>query len=215
MTRKFTSSNRSCESHGTCFFLAAAMVFLAGCGIGSERKSPLSVKVETLQREKAETTGDLEQCRVENEQLQQQVKALTALPGDRGENPYKLTSVRISRFTGFYDDDKDGRREKLLVYLQPIDENGDIFKAAGTVSVQLWNLDDPNNGQALLGRWQVSPAELRKHWIAALVSEYRIPLDVSLTPGLLARPLTVKVTFTDYLTGDLFHDQYAIQPRPR
>jgi len=194
--------------------LAIPAILLAGCGIGSERKHPLELKVEALQREKAELAGNVEQCQVENEQLRQQVKAMTALPRDSHENPYKLTSVRIARFTGFYDKDEDGRREKLFVYLQPLDDTGDIVKAAGTVHVQLWNLEDPN-GQALLGQWQIQPTELRKLWIAALVSDYRIPFDVSLTPELLARPLTVKVTFTDYLTGEIFRDQHVIQPRPQ
>ncbi|RPJ29882.1 MAG: hypothetical protein EHM35_13060 [Planctomycetaceae bacterium] len=195
-------------------FLTLAAVLLAGCGIGSERKHPAELKAEALQREKAEVARNLEQCQVENEQLQQQVKAMTALPRDSLENPYKLARVRISGLTGFYDKDEDGRREKLLVYLQPIDENGDIVKAAGTVHVQLWNLEDPNS-QALIGQWQVQPAELHKLWISALVSEYRIPFDMSPTPALLARPLTVKVTFTDYLTGDIFRDQHVIQPRPQ
>jgi hypothetical protein len=214
MRRESNKSHRSYGSHRACLLLAIPAILLAGCGIGSERKHPLELKVEALQREKAELARNVEQCQVENEQLQEQVKAMTALPKDSRENPYKLISVQFARFTGFYDEDGDGRREKLLVYLQPIDDSGDIVKAAGTVHVQLWNLEDPN-GQALLGQWQVTPAELRKLWISALVSDYRIPFDVSLTPELLARPLTVKVAFTDYLTGEIFRDQRVIQPRPQ
>jgi len=190
--------------------LTAAL--LGGCGIGSARKRPLELKVEALQREKAELAGKVEQCQVENERLRQQVKTLDALPKDGRENFYKLTSVRIARFTGFYDTDKDGRREKFLVYIQPIDTNGDIVKVAGSVQVQLWNLNNPG-GQALVGEWQIQPEQLRKLWVAALVSDYRLPFDVSLTPELLAQPLTVKIAFTDYLTGEIFRDQTVIEPR--
>ena len=108
-----------------------------------------------------------------------------------------------------------GTPEQLAALIA--DENArwpDIVKAAGTAHVQLWNLEDPN-GQALLGQWQVRPAELHKCWISALVSDYRIILDVSATPELLAQPLTVKVTFTDYLTGEIFRDQHVIKPQPR
>ena len=190
--------------------LTAAL--LGGCGVGSARKRPLELKVEALQREKAELAGKVEQCQVENERLRQQVKTLDALPKDGRENFYKLTSVRIARFTGFYDTDKDGRREKFLVYIQPIDTNGDIVKVAGSVQVQLWNLNNPG-GQALVGEWQIQPEQLRKLWVAALVSDYRLPFDVSLTPELLAQPLTVKIAFTDYLTGEIFRDQTVIEPR--
>lgn len=214
MRRESNQSHRSCGSHRTCGLLVLTAILLAGCGIGSERKHPLELKVEALQREKAQIADSLEQCQVENEQWQQQVKAMAALPKDGRENPYKLTGVRIARFTGFYDKDEDGRREKLLVYLQPIDASGDIVKAAGTVHVQLWNLDDPN-GHTLIGQWQVQPAELRRFWISALVSDYRIGFDVPLTPELLAQPLTVKITFTDYLTGEILRDQMVINPRPQ
>ncbi len=193
---------------------AVAVTLLAGCGIGSARKHPAELKVEALQREKAGIAHKFEQCQVENVQLQEQVKAMAALPKDSRENPYKLTGIRIARYTGVYDKDEDGRREKLLVYLQPIDGNGDIVKAAGTVYVQLWNLEDPS-GAFPLGQWQVQPAKLHKLWIAALVSEYRIPFDVFLTPEFLARPLTVRVMFTDYLTGDIFREQHVIKPQPR
>jgi hypothetical protein len=115
--------------------LATASVLLAGCGIGTERKHPLELEVRKLQQEKADLAAELEQCRIDNAQVQQQVQALTALPKDGRENPYKLVSVRLARFTGFYDANETGKREKLLVYLQPIDENGDVVKAAGTVNV--------------------------------------------------------------------------------
>ena len=212
-------SNQSRKSYGSCrtcvlLLLAATAVLLAGCGIGSARKSPLEVKVEALQQEKAQLARSAEQCQVENEQLQQQIKAMAALPKDRSENPYKLTSVRLARFTGFYDVDKDGRREKLLVYIQPIDENGDVIKAAGIVNIELWDLNKPGE-QAVVGQWQIPMAELRKLWVNALVSNYRVPLDVSVTPELLTQPLTIRITFTDYLTGQVFRDQQVIPPRPQ
>jgi hypothetical protein len=37
---------------------------------------------------------------------------------------------------------------------------------------------------------------------------------MSVTPELLAQPLTIKITFTDYLTGEIFRDQQVIPPRP-
>jgi len=214
MRRESNESHRSRGFHGTCVLLMLTAMAPAGCGIGSARKHPLELKVEALQQEKAEVARDLEQCQVEKEQLRQQVKALAVLPKEGRENFYKLTSVRIARFTGFYDTDKDGRREKLLVYVQPTDTNGDIIKAAGTVHVQLWNLNGPGD-QSLIGEWQVEPDRLRKLWVGALVSDYRLAFDVSLTPELLAQPLTVKIAFTDYLTGEVLRDQTIIEPHPQ
>jgi hypothetical protein len=144
---------RSYASHGTCVLLALTSTLVAGCGIGSERKTPLEVRAEKLQQEKTDLTSRLEQCEIKNAQLQQQVKSLEALPQGR-EYPYKLTGIKIAGYTGFYDKDDSGKRDKLLVYLEPIDEDGDIIKASGTVGVQLWNLNGPGE-QALLGQWEV------------------------------------------------------------
>ncbi len=174
---------------------------------------PLELRVRDLQREKAQLAAQLEQREVEIEQLKRQIEALAALPQENRENVYALQAVRITRYTGFYDKDEDGRREKLIVYVQPIDRDGNVFKAAGIVSVQLWDLNNPS-AQALLGQWQIGPAELHKLWFDALLStSYRLTFDVPVTVETLAEPLTVKITFTDYLTGQVFTEQSVIQPR--
>lgn len=209
--------NRSRKSTEVLVTLVATAILLAGCGIGSQRKSPAEMKTRDLEQQKATVNTELEQCRIENHQLAEQIQALSALPKEGRENLYELRSVRIAKFTNWYDKDEDGKREKLIVYFQPIDEVGDIVKAAGGVAVQLWNLNDPNS-QALLGQWHVQATELRKLWYASLVmSTYRLTFDAPAAPAqdltaLQAQPLTVRVTFTDYLTGKIFHDQHVIKP---
>ncbi len=198
----------------TPYGLTLVLILLGGCGIGSERMSPLEMKVRDLEREKTQLAGQLEQSQIETEQIKAQVKTLAALPQNKPENLfYALSSVQIARFTGFYDKNGDGRRDKLIVYIQPVDQSGDEVKTAGIVSVQLWNLNQPS-GAALLGQWQVLPAELYKLWFRTLtLTAYRLTFDVATTPEMLAQPLTVKTTFTDYLTGQVFTDQFVIQPR--
>lgn len=193
---------------------ALALLLLGGCGIGSERMSPLEMKARDLEREKVQLAGQLEQSQVEAEQLKAQIQTLAALPASKPENLfYALDAVKISRLTDFYDKNEDGKRDKLIVYLQPVDRAGDAIKAAGTVSIQLWNLNNAG-GQVLLGQWQVPTEELFKLWFNTLASTaYRLTFDAALTPELLAQSLTVKATFTDALTGQVFIDQYVIQPQ--
>ncbi len=193
--------------------LLSAAVLVGGCPVGSERKDPLELKVRDLEREKAQLAGQLEQREVDIEQLKRQIEALSALPQESRKNFYALQAARITRYTGFYDKDEDGRREKLIVHIQPVDRDGNVFKAAGTVNVQLWNLNNPS-AQALLGQWQIGPAELHTLWFDALLStSYRLTFDAPVTVETLAEPLTVKITFTDYLTGQIFTDQHVIEPR--
>jgi len=186
---------------------------LAGCGIGSARKKPAELKVQRIAREKTELMRDLQQCKAENEQLAEQIKALSAIPEGERVNPYRLKSIKITRYSNFYDKDDDGKREKLIVYVEPIDREGDAFKAAGTMNVQLWNLNNLN-GQALLAQWQVEPDQLRHTWYDTLVSaSYRLTFDAPEGLDVLTEPLTAKVTFTDYLTGEIFRRQLTIDPK--
>jgi len=188
------------------------LLLLGGCGIGTERKTPEQLQAERLQQEKASLTGDVEQHRVQVEQLRAQIRDLSVLK-DKQNNPYELTTLRIAKISNFFDKDSDGVQEKLIVYVQPIDTEGDVVKAAGTVSVQLWNLNNPN-GQALLGQWKVEPAELRKLWFNSLATtSYRLTFDRPDAVGVFSEPLTLRVTFTDYLTGESFRAQQVIEPK--
>jgi hypothetical protein len=194
-------------------YASTLLFFLAGCGIGSERKDPAELKAEKLRQEKAALTGDVQQHQAEIEQLRAQIRALSVLPKDQQNNPYELTTLRIAKISNFFDKDSDGTQEKLVVYVQPIDTEGDVVKAAGTVSVQLWNLSKAN-GEALLGQWKVEPAELRRLWFNSLTTTgYRVTFDRPEAVGVFSEPLTLKVTFSDYLTGESFLAQQVIEPK--
>ena len=193
--------------------IGLALSLFPGCGVGSGRKKPQELKVQRIEREKTELMRDLQQAKAENEQLTEQIKALSAVPASKRVNPYKITSIKVTRYSNFYDKNDDGKREKFIVYFTPVDPEGDAFKAAGTANVQLWDLNNLN-GQALISQWQVEPDQLRGMWYDTMVSaSYRLTFDTPAELDVLANPLTVKVTFTDYLTGEVFRDQQPIDPR--
>jgi hypothetical protein len=169
-----------------------------------------------LTQERAQLQEQIEQCETQNRQLGRQVETLAGLPEDvRLESLYSLKSVKIGRYSGFYDKDKDGKNEKLIVYIRPIDEEGDEVKAGGTVDVQLWDLNKADN-EALLGEWRVQPDELKEVWYATLVTiNYRLMFDIADKVDNFEHIMTVKVTFTDYLTGKVFKVQRIIKPRQK
>ncbi|GAH67953.1 unnamed protein product, partial [marine sediment metagenome] len=56
--------------------------------------------------------------------------------------------------------------------------------------------------------------ELKKLWFATLITiNYRLTFDVADKITGDEEALTVKVTFTDYLTGKVFTEQKVIKPR--
>lgn len=192
-----------------CIFIF--LILVTSCANTNEKETHAG-QIEQLTQEKTQLQKQIEQSEKENEQLKQQLQVLSGLPENvRLENLNRLKNIKIGRYTGFFDKDDDGRKEKLIVYIQPTDEQGDGLKAVGSAEVQLWDLNK-TNGQAMLGQWKVEPDELKKLWFETLVSiYYRLTFDVSDAVESLEEPPTVKVTFTDYLTGRVFNEQKVIK----
>ncbi len=189
--------------------------FAAGCENANSIRTPLVEQIGNLTEQKKQLENQLQQTRAENKQLTKQMHVLSGLPEEiKGENLYRLEKIKIGKYTGFFDKDDDGTKEKLIVYIQPIDEEGDIIKATGAVEVQLWDLDSSEANQALLGQWHVEPGELKKLWFATLVTiNYRLTFDIADKVKSFDESLTVKVTFTDYLSGKVFKEQKVIKPQ--
>jgi len=189
------------------FFLLS----VAGCQQPNQKES-LSAQIERLIQENTDLQKQIEQSESENKQFKQQIQVLSGLPKEvKLENLNLLDKIKIGRYTGFFDKDDDGKKEKLIVYIQPVDKQGDTIKVAGAVDVQLWDLNKTDS-EALLDEWRVEPDELKKLWFATLITiNYRLTFDVADKIESMEEPLTVKVTFTDYLTGKVFKEQNVIK----
>lgn len=210
-----TSSHRSRMMFSRFFHFAfSILIFLvAGCQKNNE-KAELIVQMEQLTQQNEQLQEQIDQTKTENKELQKRVQVLSALPGDaRVENLYSVQQIKIGRLSGFFDKDKDGKREKIIVYITPVDKQGDGIKAAGTANVQLWDLNK-TNGEALLGEWDVEPDKLKKAWFKTVLAvNYRLAFDIPDTVKSFDEQLTVRITFTDYLSGRVFKEQKVIQPR--
>jgi hypothetical protein len=196
----------------------ALMTCVLMAGFGCESPSPAGKptvyeQVQQLRGQKAELESQLEKTQTENERLRKQLDALSNLPGDkRAELIYRVQAVKIGRYTNLYDKDKNGTKEELIVYVQPIDETGDAIKAAGKIEAQLWDLGKESD-KALIGQWSFEADELKRHWFDSIaMTGYRLMFDVSGKLERFDRPLTIKVTFTDYLSGGTFTEQKVIKP---
>jgi hypothetical protein len=212
--RNYTSKVSHSYSVLCLLFSVFCLYFISGCESNKSQKNPLVERIELLTEEKDQLAWDLERSTAENKQLKNQIKVLSDLPEEgRLDSLYNLQKIKIGKFTGFFDKDKDGTKEKLIVYIQPSDEEGDTIKAAGAVDVQLWNLNTSETDSALLGQWQVTPQQMKKLWFATMVkTNYRLTFEITDKVTSFEEPLTVKVTFVDYHTGKVFKEQMVIEP---
>jgi len=189
------------------------LYFVAGCESSQTPKNPLAKQVETLTQDKKGLARQIGQLESKNKDLQKQINTLHGLPDDvKLKDIYEVQSIRITKYTNLYDKDKDGKRETLIVYIQPVDQEGDIIKVPADVHIRLLDLDKDRD-PVVLGKWHITPDRLRKLWFNALMkTHYRLTFDVSDKLDSYEEPLTVMVTFTDYLSGRIFEEQKLIKP---
>jgi outer membrane murein-binding lipoprotein Lpp len=185
------------------------IALLLGCENSS--RQPLWSQIQQLGREKTDLKLQVKQLQKKNEQLQSQVATLSSLEREvRLEALSGLERIEISKRSGLYDKDDDGKKESLIVYVQPFDDTGDTIKIVGKVIVQLWDLNRESN-EAQIAQWQIEPTQLKRLWAGTFMTNYyRLKFDVAnmLTGG--EKELTVKVSFTDYLTGRTLRTQRAV-----
>ena len=177
----------------------------------SQKETKKSQKVTPATQKEVKDANSPRKLAAEIEQLKKQLEGLMGIDKQaRIEAISTITSIEVTSRSNLYDKNNDKKKEKLVVYLRPIDDMGDVIKAAGAVEIQLWNLSaEPN--EALLKSWKIEPKELRKTWSGSLLtSYYKLQFDVNDIPGGKEKDLTLKVQFTDYLTGKVLKAQRVI-----
>ena len=185
-------------------------ILLTGCGGDSH---VLWDDIEGLKKENVDLKTQVESLQKENTQLTEQTATLSGLDkSTRLRDLDTLDKIRLNKRTGLYDTDENGTKETLIVYVEPLDTTQDNIKAIGTVNIELWNLNT-DAAEAKLADWTLKPTELQKLWGGNIfASYYRLPFEVADILSGQEKELTVKVTFTDFLTGKVFRDQTTIAP---
>ena len=185
------------------------IMLLTGCG---DRKV-LWADMEKLKRQNTDLSLQVQKLQQENTQLNEQVDTLAGMDkGVRLQALETLETIRLGRRTGLYDLDENGTKETLVVYVEPLDTAQDYVKAIGSIRVELWNLN-ALEAKAKLAEWTLTPVEAQKLWGGNIfASYYRLPFPVTDILSGNEKELTVKVTFTDYLSGKVLGDQTTITP---
>jgi outer membrane murein-binding lipoprotein Lpp len=191
--------------------IAAGLVLASGCDNGA--RPSLRDDFEELSRERTELKRRVEQLEGENEELTGQVKQLAAMSSEaKLEALPDLVRIELGRRTGVLDSDKDGRKDKLVVYVRPYDKMADTIKAPGSIRLQLWDLNADADG-AQIGQWDIGGAELKGYWAGTfLTNYYRLKFDVGELLVGHEGELTLNVTFTDYITGKVLTAQKVLKP---
>ena len=100
---------------GVCVILLS----LSACDNGTDPS--LWDQIKQLGQEKTDLKLQAEQLQEENEELKQRIQTLSTLADEAGiEAVAQLERIELTKRTGLYDKDEDGRKETLIYFCPPI-----------------------------------------------------------------------------------------------
>ncbi len=179
----------------------AALLVLQGCSRPSAANTELRKQNQSLRDEIAA-------LKVKNDGLASSLRATQggtsttapSLSPGQLDSFYTAHSLTIGRLTGGSDFDPARPGEDgLKVYVVPTDQQGDSLKASGTFTVEAFDLSRPS--ELRVGHWDFDAAQARASWFGkGLLYTYALQCPWQTVPAAQSE-LTIKVVFTDALTG--------------
>lgn len=188
-----------------------------GCVEDNKRELQLEKELRVEQDKNKALSERVESLAADLAKKREQVKALRGLGPDRLKNLFTLKKIELGSHTGGIDTDDKPGHDAIKVILEPIDEDGHVIKAAGDIRIRLLDLSVKDLGKALLAEQSFPVEKASRRWSGGLFTNhysFTCPLPADKT---LSRPeITVRVSFTEYLTGNVFTAQKlcAIKPAP-
>jgi len=188
---------------------ATMLASLAGCMVPKDDLDATNEKLLQAERQLDDLRRDNADLSDELAAKRKQIDSLMKLGDKRLEAIFHVVRIELGRYTGGFDSDGKPGQDAIKVYLDPIDADGSTIKAAGDVTIQLYDLAaDPKAN--LLGEYHWSVAEISKQWSSGFVAyHYSFVCPFKSPPA--HDEITIRVEFVDYLTGKTFTAQKAVK----
>jgi hypothetical protein len=196
--------------------LAVAGLLAGGC-FPSRPPRDLAVELQDARAKIAQQNDQLAAQQATIAALTKQVDTLRGIPQPVLENIFYPVKLEIGDVSGGFDEDGAPGDDGVVVYLRPIDEQGDVIKAAGRIHIQLYDLAAPP-GENLIGDYDIPVEQARTLWYGKWLT-YHYAVRCPWPSGPPRHPeVTIRATFIDYLTGRVMSAQRAVTvklpPRP-
>jgi hypothetical protein len=200
--------------------LTAGMVSLIGCRSARNFGKPdckydlLVAELRTREQEVLEARAELQQLRMTTGTPGRAAPGLGCLPGEPAFHPGVPPGVRgisLAAGTGGVDDDGHPGDEAFMVVVVPRDDEGTAVKTPGVLRVSAYDVT-PEGLKLPIGRWEVSPDQMRKAWRSGLLSTgYFVPLQWDQPPAGGKVRFVVRLSTTD---GRDFEADKDVSVRP-
>ncbi len=187
----------------------ACMILASGCQDESAKRIELREQI-------IEAEGRIEKLKEENNALQatidqqeELILQLRDLGDKRLENLFTVEKIELGRFTGPANLDDEPGQDGVRVRFTPIDRVGTPIKRAGTVEIRLFDLAD-QEAPLRIGGCTVDVEKIGEYWSGHFGTfHFSIPCRWDRPPS--EKDMTIRVAFTEYLTGRVFTAQTNVQ----
>lgn len=145
------------------------------------------------------------------DEQKQQITTLQTLGADRLAMLVAPVRLELERTTGGYDEDGRPGDDGVVAYVRPIDDDGDVVKVAGVLVMDVFDLTGVE--PRLVAHAELDAANTRKAWHGRLWTQHftiQCPWPPPGNEPPPTRELTVRVLFTDLLTGRTLTAQRAV-----
>lgn len=180
-------------------------ILMGGCPSSGGGGTSDRTRIQELSDQVATQSRTIEMQREQIDDLSTRLQRVQAMsPNQKLDLLPHVTSVRLATLSGGYDDNHDGIDDGIVLYISPVDQEGDVIKAAASVQVRLLDLSAQGDGQAV-GQTSLDANQMKPLWFGKLGAHYTVKIPWS---GGRNRPpaasITAVVSFQDYLTGKVY-----------
>jgi hypothetical protein len=192
------------------FALPVTLLLIQCTGCGAPNQANIA-----LRKENQQLKTQLDQLRKQRAMDADQIAGLQAripteptLPPDQLAKLVTTHGIRLGRLTGGQDIDPDKPGDEgLKVYVITYDETGQEIKAAGTISIEAFDLAAK---EPRLGKWDFNLEQAKQNWYGQFLIDYYYAVVCPWQTVPQHADITVKVTFVDELTKLPFTTQKVV-----
>jgi hypothetical protein len=204
-------------------FLVFLMIFIFSCAlpgclntVPAAKYNTVSQELLTTQEKTRKLETELNDARLLIKSLKSQTGELRQTHGGSLEDLVVPVKIQLERLSGGVDTDHKPGDDELILYVQPVDRDGSVIKAAGSLKITLFDLQNPPN-QNVLAEYIFDVQHTRALWSGRLMTNHFTVKCPFPHPPAHDR-ITAEVVFTDLLTGnaltaqEVFTIKLAAQP---
>lgn len=183
---------------------------LTGCfdQVSAESYRDVQRKKQLAEERVQQLEDELATLQQSQRTLEAQVARLRGLDSQDAMNELIFPDrIALEGMSGGYDQDGEPGDDGIVVFVQPIDRDGHVVKAAGSLRVRILDLANAPN-RNLVAEYYFDVPTTRSLWYGRMWTHHftvRCPWPTGQIP--MHSELTARVEFTDLLTGRVLTDQ--------